>query len=84
MTTPAEYREFAIDCMRLAEQEEIVELRDTMMGLARARFRTAIMMDQHVPTVGDDLHDRKSCATRSTKRRFRGAARSRKPPATPA
>jgi len=63
MTTPAEYREFAIDCMRLAEQEENAGLRDTMMGLARAWFRTAIMMDQHVTTAGDDparskeLHD---------------------------
>ena len=54
MTTPAEYREFAIDCMRLAEEEENAGLRDTMMGLARAWFRTAIMMDQHVTLAGND------------------------------
>jgi hypothetical protein len=54
MTTPAEYREFAIDCMRLAEQEENAGLRDTMMGLARVWFRTALMMDEHVMVAGDD------------------------------
>jgi len=54
MTTPAEYREFAIDCMRVAEQEENAGLRDTMMGLARAWLRIALMMDQHVTLAGDD------------------------------
>ena len=54
MTTPAEYREFAIDCMRLAEQEENAGLRDTMMRLARTWFRTAIMMDEYVTLAGDD------------------------------
>ena len=54
MTTSADYREFAIDCMRLAEQEENAALRDTMMGLARVWFRTAMTMDQYVTLAGDD------------------------------
>ena len=54
MTTPAEYREFAIDCMRVAEQSENAGLRDAMMGLARVWFRTAIIMEEHAPLAGDD------------------------------
>jgi hypothetical protein len=54
MTTPAEYREFAIDCMRVAEQAQNAGLRDAMMGLARVWFRTAIIMEEHAPLAGDD------------------------------
>jgi hypothetical protein len=54
MTTPADYREFALDCMRLAEQEENAGLRDIMMGLARVWFTTAIMVDRHVTMAGDN------------------------------
>jgi hypothetical protein len=54
MTTPADYRGFAIDCMRLAEQEENAGLRDIMMGLARVWYRTAIAVDQDAAIAGDD------------------------------
>ena len=54
MTTPAEYREFAIDCMRLAEGAENAGLRDIMMGLARVWFRTAIVVDHYVTLAGDE------------------------------
>ena len=54
MTTPADYRGFALDCVRLAEQEDNAGLRDIMMGLARAWYRTAISMDQCVTMAGDD------------------------------
>ena len=54
MTTPTDYREFAIDCMRLAEQEENAGLRDIMMGLARVWYRTAIVVDDYVTLAGDE------------------------------
>jgi len=54
MTTPADYRDFAIDCMRLAEQEENAGLRDIMMGLAHVWYRTAITVDQYATMSGDD------------------------------
>jgi len=54
MTTPAEYREFAIDCMRLADGAEDAGLRDIMMGLARVWFTTAVAVDQHVTLAGDE------------------------------
>lgn len=54
MTTPAEYREFALDCMRLAEGAENAGMRDIMVGLARVWFRTAIAVDEYVTLAGDD------------------------------
>ena len=54
MTTPADYRDFAIDCMRLAEQQENAGIRDIMMGLARVWYRTALTVDDYVTLAGDD------------------------------
>jgi hypothetical protein len=54
MTTPADYREFAIDCMRLAEQQENAGIRDIMMGLARVWYRTALTVDDYITLAGDD------------------------------
>ena len=54
MTTPADYREFALDCMRWAEAEENAGLRDIMMGLARVWMRTSLDVGQYVTLAGDD------------------------------
>ena len=54
MTTPAEYREFAIDCMRLAEGAENAGLRDIMMGLARVWMRTSLEVEDYVTLAGDE------------------------------
>jgi len=52
VTTPAEYREFALDCMRRAEREENAGLRDIMMGLARIWMRTSIEVERYM--AGDE------------------------------
>ena len=54
MTTPTEYREFALDCMRWAEGEENAGIRDIMMGLARVWMRTSLEVEQYVTLAGDD------------------------------
>jgi hypothetical protein len=53
MTTPAEYREFALDCMRLAEGAEDAAMRDIMMGLARVWMRTSVEVEKYVTLAGD-------------------------------
>lgn len=54
MTTPAEYREFALDCMRWAEAEENAAMRAIMMGLARVWMRTSLEVDRYVTLAGDE------------------------------
>ena len=54
MTTPAGYREFALDCMRLAEQAEDAGMRDIMMRLARVWMRTSLEVEMYVTLAGDE------------------------------
>jgi hypothetical protein len=54
MTTPAEYREFALDCMRLAEGAEDAGLRNLMTDLARVWMRTASKVEDDITLAGDD------------------------------
>ena len=58
MSTPAEYRELALDCMREAECADSATMRLTMVGLARMWMQVALEMEQHVGFAGDDPHDR--------------------------
>jgi len=53
MTTPAEYREFAIDCLRWADEAPDAGQRDTMIGLGRIWMQTAIVVEQYVTLAGD-------------------------------
>ena len=58
MSTPAEYRELALDCMREAECADSATMRLTMVGMARIWMQVALEMEQHVGFAGDDTHDR--------------------------
>ena len=42
MTTPAEYRQLALECMREAEGADHPLMRSNMMGLARIWMRLAL------------------------------------------
>ena len=52
MSTPAEYREFALDCMREAECAESATMRVTMAGLARIWMQVALDMEQRMVDDG--------------------------------
>jgi hypothetical protein len=53
MTTPADFREFADDCLRWAEDAEDAGQRDTLIGIARMWMETALTIDQYVTLAGD-------------------------------
>jgi hypothetical protein len=53
MTTPADYRGFAIDCFRWAEQARDASQRDNLIDIARLWKNVAIKMDQHVTMAND-------------------------------
>ena len=53
MTTPAEFREFALDCLHWAEDAKDAAQRDTLIGIARMWMNTAIVVDQYVTLAGD-------------------------------
>jgi hypothetical protein len=53
MTTPADYREFARDCLRWAEQASDAAQSDTLMGIARMWMRTALIMEEHATLAND-------------------------------
>ena len=53
MTTPAEYREFAQDCLRWADNAKDASERDTLIGVARMWLRTASLMDGHIILAKD-------------------------------
>jgi hypothetical protein len=46
MVSPAEYREFALECMRDAECADDVGMRLTMFGLARIWMNVALELEQ--------------------------------------
>jgi len=54
MTTPAEYRAFALTCLHWAENADDAGQRDTLVGIARVWFQTAVMVDQYVTLAGDE------------------------------
>lgn len=54
MTTPAEYREMALDCMREAEGADSAAMRLTMTGLARIWMDLALEADRRVTPESDD------------------------------
>jgi hypothetical protein len=53
MTTPADYREFARDCLRWAEQASDAAQSDTLIGIARMWMRTALIMEEHATLAKD-------------------------------
>lgn len=53
MTTPAEFREYALDCLHWAEDAKDAGQRDTLIGLARMWMNTAIAVDDYVTLAGD-------------------------------
>jgi hypothetical protein len=54
MTTPAEYRELALDCMREADRADAAAMRLTMFGLARVWMSVAAELDKHAMQPDDD------------------------------
>jgi hypothetical protein len=54
MTTPAEYREFAHDCRRWADETDDASRRSTLIGIARIWTLIAIAVDDYVTLAGDD------------------------------
>jgi hypothetical protein len=53
MTTPADYRDFARDCLRWAEQAGDAAQSDTLIGIARMWLRTALIMEEHATLAND-------------------------------
>ena len=53
MTTPAEFREFALDCLHWAEDARDPAQRDTLLGIAHTWMKAAIVVDQYVTLAGD-------------------------------
>jgi hypothetical protein len=53
MTTPTDYRGFAIDCFRWSEQASDASQRENLIDIARLWKNVAIKMDEHV-TVADN------------------------------
>ena len=53
MTTPAEYRAFALDCIREAEGAENGAMREIMMKLAHVWLRTSLEVERRV-LAGDE------------------------------
>jgi hypothetical protein len=53
MTTPADCRDFARDCLRWAEQAGDAAQSDTLIGIARMWMRTALIMEEHATLAND-------------------------------
>jgi hypothetical protein len=49
MTTPLDYRQFAMDCLRWAEDAKDADQRATLIRLARMWMLTASELDRLVP-----------------------------------
>ena len=54
MTTPTEYREFAHDCLRWADETNDLGQRDILIGIARIWTLTAAVVADYVTLAGDD------------------------------
>jgi hypothetical protein len=61
MTTPAEYRAFAVECLRWADETKDASQRQTYTGLARVWMRTAVIVEDvatltnNVPKLYEEL-----------------------------
>jgi hypothetical protein len=53
MTTPDEYRGFALDCLLWAGDAKDASQRDTIVGIARMWNRAASELDQHFVMARD-------------------------------
>ncbi len=53
MTTPAEYREFASDCLRWTERASNASQRDNLTEIARQWMNAASRLDQHLILASD-------------------------------
>jgi len=45
MTTPAEYRAFAVECLRWADAAKDASQRETFIGLSRVWMRTSLIVE---------------------------------------
>jgi len=61
MTTPAEYRAFAVECLRWADEAKDASQRATYIELARVWMRTSLIVEDaatltnNVPKLYQDL-----------------------------
>lgn len=55
MTTPAHYRDFALDCLRLAAQTPDAARRDTLIALARLWMEAALVLDDYATSTGSRI-----------------------------
>jgi hypothetical protein len=53
MTTPADYREFARDCLRWSQQASDAAQSHTLISIARMWMRTALIMEEHATLAND-------------------------------
>jgi hypothetical protein len=53
MTTTADYRDFALDCLRWTEQAKDASERDTLIGIARLWLNVATRLDRHIAQASD-------------------------------
>jgi hypothetical protein len=53
MTTPADYQEFARDCLRWAEQAGDAAQSDALIGIARMWMRTSLIMEEQATRAND-------------------------------
>lgn len=54
MTSPKDYREFALDCIRWARQTKNPTHRQVMLDLARTWARTAVIAEESLVLMEDD------------------------------
>jgi hypothetical protein len=53
MTTTHEYRDFAIDCLRWADEAPDASQRQTLVDIARMWMATAYRLDMHICAMAD-------------------------------
>jgi hypothetical protein len=51
MTSPDDYRQFALDCLKWADESEDPGHRDTLTRIARMWMHTAIELDERITLV---------------------------------
>jgi hypothetical protein len=66
MTAPADFRQYALDCMREAECADNDVMRLTMLGLARIWMEAALETDQSVMRANEDLARKDGATIQST------------------
>jgi hypothetical protein len=53
MTTPAEYYEFALDCMRWSKDAKDASQRDILINVGRRWTETALRVERHAIMAAD-------------------------------